>query len=562
MTIRRMVAGIGAAALVMAGTAQQAQAAPPERPPRPAPSANPSANPPKAGDGGRGTFRRGTVRTGLPHESKLRRPRTARADGEPTLKVKVLDRDGSTPTTERNSRLYIWPLDGSMPFGFDVENGHAEGSLPKGDHIVYTKIYDRRADGRASTTLIYLPKVSVTGDLSLTLDGRRTRPARVTADRADAAARSTAVLISQRVGADVRGMTIADGDEVHVSPAAPGGDLGYHVQARLTRNGQEQGSPYVYNIASRAQGIPADPSVRVRAGDLAAVRTRYTAQGRPGCTGTHAAVDWGIGTEVGLYESPGRVPAERTEYYSPDVAWNLDAAVTTPDCSFEEYDLQFRTGERFRAGTHAMSWHTAPQGPAAGRFVADRDGQNLVEVPVLTSWDADGPLGVSATTGDTTVRNAAGEVVATSTIPGLLDGWEPARPGPHTVTVDGRRAASWSDLGIRQHIAWNVTVTDPKADVPLPVIRYRTDLDASNRARPGSTQVLSLVPDGPLGRAGAAPSLWTSADDGKSWRPVALTAHDDGWRASFPNPPSGHVSLRVRVPGVVDQTVIRAYGVG
>ncbi|MGK5558892.1 hypothetical protein ACSNOI_45555 [Actinomadura kijaniata] len=562
MNIRRTVAGVGAAALVAAGTAQQAQAAPPRRAPRPAPSKTASATPPKAGDAGRGTFRRGTVRTGPADESRLRRPRAARADGERTLKVDVLDRDGSAPATERNSRLYVWPLDGSMPFGFDVENGHAEGSLPEGDYIVYTKIYDEGADGRTSTTLIYLPKVSVTGDLSLTLDGRRTRPARVTADRADAAARTTAVLISQRVGADVRGMTVADGDEVYVSPAAPGGDLGYHVQARLTRNGQEQGSPYVYNVASSAQGIPADPSVRVRAGDLAAVRTRYTAQGKPGCVGTHAGVDWGVGIEVGLYESPGRTPAERTEYYSPGVNWNLDAAATTPDCSFEEYDLQFRRGERFRAGTHAMSWHTAPQGPVAGRFVADLDGQNRVEVPVLASWDADGPLGVSAATGGTTVRNAAGETVATSNVPGVLDGWEPARPGPHTVTVDSRRTASWSDLAVRQHIAWDVTVTDPKADVPLPVIRYRTDLDANNRARPGSTQVLSLVPDGPLGRTGAAPSLWTSADDGRSWRQVALTAHGTGWRASFPNPPSGHVSLRVRVPGVVDQTVIRAYGVG
>jgi hypothetical protein len=42
---------------------------------------------------------------------------------------------------------------------------------------------------------------------------------------------------------------------------------------------------------------------------------------------------------------------------------------------------------------------------------------------------------------------------------------------------------------------------------------------------------------------------------------VALRANGPAWTGTVRNPASGYVSLRASVAGVVEQTLIRAYGV-
>ncbi|MFC4913434.1 hypothetical protein [Actinomadura gamaensis] len=516
-----------------------------------------SASPP--GPGRHEAFTR-TVRTGSDGEAKARRPHLKKAAGEHVLKVDVLDREGKAPSTDRDSRLYVWPLNGDMPTGLDVENGHAEGPVPDGEYIVYSKIYDTAPDGRTSAALMYLPKVTIAADTALTLDARTTRPVRVTADRPDAAPLATAAVISQRLGDHVQWMTEIDGNDLYVTPQPAGGDLAFHVLAVLTRGGVEKGSPYAYNIATTAQGIPADPSVHVREAEMARVRTRYASEGAPGCVGGHAMADLGLEAGIGLYEAPGALPAERVEYYTPGVKWDLNRGLTDASCSFQSLDYYERQ-ERFPApGRYTRTWNTAPVAASAGTFTPDHDGQNFVQVPMLSTADTiSGPGPDASSQGTTTLTDASGAMVATSSIPGVLDGWEPAKPGPHTLTVDDRRSAPWSALSTRQHIVWNLNVTDPKATLPLGVVRYRVPgLDASNRAAASARQTITLTPD--TLPASSAPKLWTSTDSGTTWQPVPVTATDQGWKATFTNPPKGTVSLRAQVPGVVDQTLIDAYG--
>ncbi|MEV5572972.1 hypothetical protein AB0L06_23245 [Spirillospora sp. NPDC052269] len=513
--------------------------------------------PPKA----KGAHQRGPIRAGSDPEAKARRPHKVAAAGEHVLKVDVLDRDGKAPSTDRARALYVWPVNGDTPVFLDVVNGHAEGPVPDGDLIVDTKIHDTAPDGRTSTVLLYAPKVEVKADTTVTLDGRKARPIRATADRADAASAFTAASVSQRVDDRYRSVTIMWADELYATPAAPGGDLQLDVLGQLTRGGAPEGSPYVYNISSSFKGIPDDPSVRVRTADLAEVRTRYVSSGGRGCSARQSSPLWTTDVELFSYSPLGALPTERTEYFTPGEDWSETQAISDPTCAFTDHDFLMRH-ERFAGpGKYARTWGQAPFGPGQGTYTPDSDGQNLVEVPLLSSADADAVPGPGASTqGTTKLTDASGVIVAYSGVPGHLDGWTPAKPGRYTLAVDAKRSASWSDLSSRQHIAWNVQVTDPKAAFKLGVVRSRVPgLDASNRAVAGSLQTVSLVPDGLT--TSSTPKVWTSADEGATWESVRVVQEGTGWKTVFRNPSQGYVSLRTQVDGVVDQTLIRAYGV-
>ncbi|GAA4637240.1 hypothetical protein GCM10023196_090250 [Actinoallomurus vinaceus] len=547
--VKRTLIGLGALALVAAGPVPHAWATAPASPVKVEPA-----------QGGHGTFQRGTVIKRTKKAPSFRRLSRTKAADEHKLQVTVLDRKGAVATSEEASRLYMWPLDGSDPSGADVENGHAEGSLPPGDYAMHAEVRTPEADGTTSTTLIYLPKVTVTGDLSLTLDARKAAPVQVEVDRAGAKPVGGAVvMISQRLGGVFRDITEMDGDHLYVTPAAAEGGLEYEVQSLLSQDGKQEGSPYTYNVASKAAGIPADLKLSVRTKDLAAVKVGYAGEGRPACAGEHAGVDWGSGMITLSYWQPGAVPTTQTQYYTPGFDWSLDQAVTTPDCAFNDLDVRFRTDRFPKAGTYTRSWNKGPLGPADGELVLDTGDGTGYDAAMLSGTDGVSNVGgYSFMKGDSAFVSSTGESIGQSIVPGFGRIWARPAPGKYTLTTNATRSAPWSDLATSQHVVWDVTVGTDNV-IKLPTVQYRTALDDTNQAHANTTQTLNVVPQ--QAKAGAKVSLWTSFDDGDSWTPVPLRADGDQWVASFRNPAKGFVSLRTKIEGAVDQTVIRAYGI-
>jgi hypothetical protein len=500
----------------------------------------------------RPAFKRGPVLVGERADQRFARPRAA-ADGH-LVTFDLIDRTGRPPTTEQGARVYIWPLNGDQPMGADIQNGHGEETIPDGDYAMYGYVSAPEPGGETSKTLVYLPKVHVAGATSVVLDARRAKPVRVSVDRADAKPTDTAVLISQKLGGSDH-MTALNltGPNLYITPVSRELGVTFHVQSALTRSGAASGSPYVYNLAASIAGIPSDPGLRARTRDLAAVRTRHNGEGGPACAGSHAFVDFGLGMEFGLYSEVGALPATRTEYFSPGIGWRLDEGVTTADCGFADADISARD-ERFpRAGSYTRQWNNAPFGPAGGVLDLSRPDDVSFDAQMLAG--ANVSFSAGSLRGESTLRDAKGAVVGTSSVPGSGGPWPSPAPGRHTLTVDAERAVPWSDLATRQHVVWDLDIKGHET-MNLPAVRYRTSLDADNRARPGTRQQVSLVPE--KLPAGAKPVFSVSYDDGKTWTRVPVSA--DGV-ASFTNPASGYVSLRTQVAGVVDQTVVRAYGV-
>ncbi|GAA4610544.1 hypothetical protein GCM10023195_43650 [Actinoallomurus liliacearum] len=546
MALVRAALALGAMAALTAAPVQTAHAAPRPATSTPAGKARDLKSPIVAGK---------PMRKPVPLGSRRFAGPTA------TVKVDLLDRKGAAPSTDDAPFVAFMALGGGDSYSATPVDGHVEGTLPTGDYAVYTRVQTAGDTGGTSTTLVYLSKVSVTEDTSLTLDARKGRPVTASSDRADARMTNLTVQLTQNLGDGPETVALDGGTNFYITPAGTDGALTYHLQAQLTRNGAETGSPYVYDLATSAPGIPANPALRTRTSALAAVRTPYLAEGGPACGGTHAGANWG-GVVYMPWTELGALPVTRTEYFTPGVDWRVDEDVTGADCgfAFDDTDVRYRTVNFPSAGSYTRGWSAAPLGPSVGKIYWSTNGpggEPALIMSMLSSADAKSQLGPYAhMTGTSTLRDAAGNVVATSDEPGTAQDWAAPAPGRYTLTIDAERAAPWSDLATRQHDVWNLTVgTGPQ--VALPALRYRMPLDANSRGAAGADQSVSVVPDGTDG----TPTLRVSYDDGATWSDVAL--HTDGsvWTGVVHNPSSGYVSLRGAVAGVVDQTLIRAYGV-
>lgn len=215
------------------------------------------------------------------------------------------------------------------------------------------------------------------------------------------------MLVTQRLGDTVQTTAVLEGPDNYVTPAGSDSELSYRIQARLTRNGAQQGSPYVYDIAKAYRGIPMNPALSVRTKDLATVQTLYAAEGGAGCVGTHAGVDWGTGLSVLPYAGIGTVPTTRTQYFTPKLNWTTDVGITSSDCRWDSANVSSRTENFPRPGMYSRIWNNAPFGPAAGWLHWQTASEPALVVRMLSQPDAVSQIAPYAhMTGTSTLRNA------------------------------------------------------------------------------------------------------------------------------------------------------------
>ncbi|WP_433475834.1 hypothetical protein ACQPZP_01640 [Spirillospora sp. CA-142024] len=300
--------------------------------------------------------------------AKTRRLASKAADGVKVV-INVLDRNGKPPATDDANGVTFYPLDGSDPFYGELDTGNLEGRLPAGEYAVMAYVKTPEGDGDASTTLIYRPRVRVQDATKLVLDAREARPVSVS----------------------------------------------------------------VYNVvAEQRERIPANPEFRVKTADMAKVRVRYGTEGRPVCTGGHAAPAWAEGGGIGFFSGVGAAPATRTEYFTPGVAWDIDWMNTTPDCGFEfdKTEIWNRTVRFTKPGSHRWKLTPAPFGPARPVVIWGSGEEPALAVPMHSTWDGRSDLApYNGASGSSVLRDSTGRVVYESDQPGTAHGWPVTRPG-------------------------------------------------------------------------------------------------------------------------------------
>lgn len=336
----------------------------------------------------------------------------------------------------------------------------------------------------------------------------------------------------------------------------------------------------LYGLAFFSRGrIPEQLAFRVRARDLARLRTDYHAQGVP-IAGFRHNFAFPQGLPVALSSSARGfpLPTRRDESYmaQPDLEWEHEGHFGTGTF----LDFEDSAAFTYRPGSvRAVAWNRAPLGPAFGTPTFFGTGRRAEAIAIrvgLFSSNQEGhgndptvvPLGV---TGQTTLsRN--GVVLGTTDLPCAGTFPVPAAPAQYTLTCSGTRSVTQSNLGTQAEATFTFTDPGPNAgaqSLPLLVVRATGIVFGFDSAPAGRLFPLALRVERPANAASApitALDLEVSYDDGTTWTPAPVLRLPGSDRAltalRHPRTP-GFVSLRAHAADArgnrVTQTMIRAY---
>jgi subtilisin family serine protease len=512
------------------------------------------------------------------------------------LTVKGVARDGSPAGVPSsfdvvnvgNRRVFS---EGSV----DFVDGTGTVRVPPGTYSVMSVIFTGPEAATTDWSMVGEPEVEVTGPTTVTLDARDATPITIdTPDHPDATPVQHWALDYRRtaaVGGSVNHRYLApasafpDGTFAAATEPVTLGGLIFTHRSRLGAG--EPATPYLYDLVfSHPDGIPADLDYTAETDSLARVDNGF-ASDTADHTGGEIRHFWTPGLAISSAEfEPLPVPAERVEFLVPGVAryqQSIFAQGTELGRMFEPI-TEYAAGEQ-----RDQTWHGGPRRPGmreGGPFdisvVVSRLADTL-RMPLI-EWADTHPGHWSP--GDTAVDTTAFRLYQD----GLLIGEDlrpPATgvavtPDPATFRIewDVARDAEWWTTLTRTATAWTVHSEHheppPVFDVlPLVMVDYDVDLDLRNtsphpRDRSGAPSVViharhQAGADGPP-IAGAR--LWTSYDDGETWRPRAGRDLGEGRFEFFldirdPVETSGFVSLRVEAwdadDNRIEQEIIRAW---
>ncbi|MGI5486990.1 S8 family serine peptidase [Microtetraspora malaysiensis] len=330
-------------------------------------------------------------------------------------------------------------------------------------------------------------------------------------------------------------------------------------------------SPYTYELLKYRQGgIPTDQRYRVRADELATVQSSFHASAPDTEAGYMRLMLSPMQRSVSFVVRRIVIPRSFTEF--------VTAGVTTWEL------MQLGRGWE---GLPARQV-TAPTVLKAGQRVS-RDWNKAVVRTALPS----GPDWTAYQTGDVAVVYAAGlsdtatnlqsmtrpfedKELATVYRNGQLLGSTPSAAVAFPVTperaeyrlaVDVQRDQPWWTTSTKVNTEWTFHAERADAMTPLPILSvdYDLDVDLANSVAVNPALHVGLGLRYPKGMAGpriTEAKLWTSYDDGATWRPVKVASGGDaGFTATIKNPKSaragGFVSLRVQAGDADGNTVLQ-----
>ncbi|MGC0421838.1 S8 family serine peptidase [Embleya sp. AB8] len=443
--------------------------------------------------------------------------------------------------------------------------------LPRGHYSLTAMIYTPTGSRTGNWTVAGRPELDVTADTALTLDAREAKPVTVAVDDPTARVemRNLAVhqtILGQPVDSDV---TVYDPDApLFALPTAPTKQpYGLVLRAFL---GADQA---YYNLTLPTEGgIPQEPSYRVRAGDLAAVRVDIHHQGRTG-TGALSRLSALDGSRhfSGWFHAV-RFPQTGTEYFSadPGIAW--DGLLQSDDGTA----LETQPTTAYTPGRNAPeSWNGAVLAPFAEMArCADTLGGEFRPF----SASGFGHRG-SAREGDWTGRLALfnGDRQLSETteltypqLPGMS-----ADPAQYAVRLTASRPAGEVSTEVRAE--WTFTSSRPTAAPGcarsadgLLATRITGDFDQDGHASAGRPFVLRINVEGTGSAAVDVRTFGAEAsfDGGTTWHIVPALPVGKGRYVALvpPNVPGtgdGAVALRTVVRDAagngLTQTITRAY---
>ncbi|MET7951193.1 hypothetical protein [Micromonospora sp. NPDC005324] len=338
-------------------------------------------------------------------------------------------------------------------------------------------------------------------------------------------------------------------------------------------------NPYRYNLVHEyAGGVPADPAFRVNKAEqatLARIDERFHQTDSPEMF--TQLVRTGMTRDgVGVTQThEGNLPPYRTDYLSPDILWADQGGYG--GLAADEAPRSYQPGSRqtkiwARQPLHS-DWYDDPAGAEWSCATAPSRTRGNLHLDLVSLTDqhqrADCLQGEAIGVKRKLSLHRNGKLVD-------------ERSGPHgDFTVAQSMADYRVTLDVDTSLILPISTTvntswtfrsagpDGTGSVPLPLLAvdYALPMDHNNHSVDGTAELAVRQAHGVKTQRVTSFQVWTSTDDGATWKSARVTGGGDSYRVALPKATSGQaVSLRVKAAANggsgIDQTIIRAYHAG
>lgn len=458
---------------------------------------------------------------------------------------------------------------------FDDDKDHPDGKvtlrLPKGRYLVDAQSIDPR--GR--TALMVAPRLMLGHDATLALDGRKTKPVKVTAPDRRATLRDAQVLFAAR--GTKPAYDYAGGNTVDADTTLGQVGTGTSADSFVTQLGgiwQRTATSPTYNLVTQRTGSfftglnRTFSSTRGMARVNTSVATTL-AQAQTAPQADWSTPDWpqlgraSLGVTGVVRKAPTASPVQ---YLSTDhgLRWNLGVRVA--NSLHNEDTASFLTDRRFEPGrTYRVAFNGGVHGPAvapaSGTGAKRLGGYYYVCVPMFS----DGPGNLAYVPQATlTTRLSSGSRVFTSTTDDTclnVYGGLPAKATRYRLSINADRTKDYK-VSDRVEAVWTFTSRDngetKGVPFPLSVVRFHPKLSLTSTAKAGARITVPLSLQGPAAAKGHLKSLTVrvSYDGGRTWKPVTVRTDRTGKRyltLTHPKRP-GTVSFRAALADTAGNT--------
>jgi subtilisin family serine protease len=470
----------------------------------------------------------------------------------------------------------------------------------RGRYHVDAVVSTRRPDGLFDSSKVVHPTVDITGDTTLTLDGRVAEPIGVSFERPGVTPRAVVAAYSRFTAHGTLNTGVLGDDLARIHLGQVGDPL---PRLEMVANiggtwavpddaGGVERSTVTYDLAwFDYDRLPTGFTRHVVDGELARVEVTYRAQERD----KRATKVWvAREPELGIGVGQGfafRLPLSRTEFHNVDgLGWSAEFQQWSfvKKLVHTESVLTGGVVDHQPGRSYVEDWNSAVFGPGfpgetdwASRF----DDTLAVNVPLYSDAALD-HSGVSEVDSAATVLYRDGTKIGETKLAGQGQFEVPPELGSYRLETQARRGGV-SALSTRISCAWTFTSahpTDPVPDpkdpdgkgkggnaLPLMSIRFAPpNLNLRNEVRPG----VAIVPV-TVGKPNDAPeatvtglTVDVSFDDGRTWQAAEVSRERDSGSATvrIDHPRSASfASLRARATdsagNTAEQTIIRAYGI-
>ncbi|MFD5471495.1 S8 family serine peptidase [Streptomyces sp. NPDC127105] len=447
--------------------------------------------------------------------------------------VKHIGRDGK-PTAAHDTILWGYTGRGAYRT-YQVPDGSGTTTVrvPKGTYTLDAWIAKDFTSFKGGLDWLVQPKLTVTGNVTVTVDARNAKPADITVP--DKAARQHGATIGYSYDPAMYGISMTLGSWSQLRTGSIGGDVGGLSQVW---SGQwTKGSSAEYDVATTAK-VKRFQGGKVRhyaARELATVKNSIGA-GASGKTG--AITPWALVGDYAIMADSieQKLPGTRTLYLSTGngIYWShfveqfgghdkrnlpIREALYAPD------DVKAYKGGK----TYTNTFNRAVFGPHLNQDYGVFRYRNELYGSLPLFADSQAHWGFSKFTSVQTTLYRNGKKVASNHDPLLGDESFDLTAGDaqYRLTTSVKRSAKVAGASTRVDASWTFRSKKPSGSsevrLPASTLRFKATTGLDNRVPAGRTATFPVTVEGAAaGKNLKSLSVWVSYNDGKTWKKVTV----------------------------------------